>query len=435
MLARVLHPAGYGAYAVALAFGSIVGAFAGAGVQPLAVREIARAPRATAGIFWTSFWLRGTLNVVAVIAAIGILALVGLEKQTRVAAAFFTLSVLFDGMTAQAMTLFRGRQNMGIEARLTSAGRVGNLVCTLVAIALTPNVAGVALASAVASAALFAVAFRLVIKTLPPVRPRLRAARALLAESIPFAAGGLLVYIFFRIDVLLLRVLGVGEAHIGNYSAAYRVMEVTRMPSAMIAQGYGPAAARFRNVAAKNDLVALAARAWTVTVGIALPCVLAFALAPALIIHIVFSNAYHEAIGLLLVMAAMPAFMAINGVAIQTVNSQGYQGWCTAIFGLCASFNVALNLLLIPHVGALGAAIATIATEVLQTAALLTWIVVRFGIPKPALARALLAFCGAFAVAACVPERFAPLRLALALAVYAAVVGPGLRRSARLKFA
>jgi O-antigen/teichoic acid export membrane protein len=431
----VLHPAGYGAYAVALAFGSIVGALAGAGVQPLAIREIARAPRAAAGIFWTAFWLRGATSASAFAVAVVVLHFAGFERGTYLAGIFFTVSVLFDGMTAQAMTLFRGRQQMGIEARLTSGGRIANLVVTLIAIAIAPHVAEVAVASAIASAGLVAIALRLVVREVPPLRLRVRAARALLAQSIPFAAGGLLIYIFFRIDVLLLRFLGVGAVHIGNYSAAYRVMEVTRVPSAMIAQGYGPAAARFREGSEKARLVALASRAWTVTIGIALPSVLAFALVPGLIVHLVFGSAYREAVGLLLVMAAMPAFMAINGIAIQTVNSQGYQGWCTAIFGACAVFNVALNLILIPRVGALGAAIATIATEILQSAALLTWIVVNFGLPRPALTKALLGFAGAFGAAFFVPEALAFARVGLALAVYGAVVGPGLRRDVRLAFA
>jgi O-antigen/teichoic acid export membrane protein len=333
------------------------------------------------------------------------------------------------------MTFYRGRQTMGVEAKLTSGGRIANLAVVLAAIAIAPNVVDVSIATAIASAGLFTVSFALVVRDVPPARFRPRAARALLGESIPFAAGGLLVYIFFRIDVLLLRFLGIGEAHIGNYSAAYRVMEVTRVPSAMIAQGYGPAAASHRKASEKTSLLALASRAWSVTVGIALPCVLAFALAPGIIIHIVFSNAYREAIGLLLVMAAMPAFMAINGVAIQTVNSQGYQGWCTAIFGACAAINVALNLILIPRVGALGAAIATIATEIAQTVLLVAWIVMRFGLPKPALLKPFLGFAGAFGAAMVVPEALALARVALAFVVYGAVVGPGLRRDVRHAFA
>ncbi len=379
--------------------------------------------------------MRAALNGVAVVVSFGVLAVVRFGIDTRLACGFFVLSVLFDGMTAQAMTLFRGRQQMSVEARLTSIGRLANLAVTLIAIAIAPHVVEVAAASALVSTGVFCFAIWRVAHDVPFARFRPRAARALLAQSIPFAAGGLLVYIFFRIDVLLLRAFGVGEAHIGNYSAAYRVMEVTRVPSAMIAQGYGPAAAQFRRATDKAGLVALASRAWTVTLGIALPCVLGFALVPALIIHIVFGNAYREAIGLLLVMAAMPAFMALNGVGIQTVNSQGFQGWSTAIFGLCAAFNVALNVVLIPRVGALGAAIATIATEVLQSAALLVWIVARFGVPKPVIARALAGFGGAFASAFFVPEKFAIVRIGLALAVYGAVVGPRLRRDARAAFA
>jgi O-antigen/teichoic acid export membrane protein len=408
-----------------------VGALAGAGVQPLAIRGIARAPRATRGILWTAFWLRAALGTASLAVAIILLhaGAMPFDTATRDAAAIFTFSVLVDGLTAQLLALFRGRQTMGIEARITSGGRIVSLVVTLAAILIAPSVVDVAVASAVGSVALFVFSLRVVARQAPPVRLRARAARVFLAHSLPFAAGGLLVYVFFRIDTLLLRFFGIAESAIGNYAAAYRVMEVTRVPSAVIAQGYGPAASRFRTKADAAGLVALASRAWSLTLAIALPSVLAFVLAPGFITGLVFGGGYHDAIALLLVMAAMPAFMAFNGVAIQTVNSQGEQRWSTAIFGLCAVVNVALNVALIPRIGATGAAVATIATEVVQTAALLTWIASRIGVPRPEVIGAAAAFAGALAAAWFVPVRFGAGRLALALGVYLVVVAPRVRRS------
>lgn len=435
VLARVLHPAGYGAFAVAYAFGSIFGV-ACPGVQPLAIREISRHPRATRGLLWTGLWIRGYVGLAALALAACIAAFVPFDAPTKIAGLTFALSVVLDGMTAQAMTLFRGRQTMGIEARVMSAARFANLVVTLVAVAIVPDVVHVAAASALTSLGLVAYALRLVARDVPPARLRPRAARVFFMHALPYAAGALLVYVFFRIDVLVLRFLGVAEAAIGTYSAAYRVMEVTRVPSAVLAQGFGPAAARFRRSPDRTGLIALASRTWTLTLAIALPSVIAFVLAGGLVVHVVFGNAYRAAIPMLLAMSAMPAFMAFNGVAIQTVNSQGKQRSATIIFGVCAVVNVVANLILIPRIGALGAAFATILTEVVQTVALLAWLVRSVGIPRPALATMLAGLCGALAAGFAVPAKFAVPRLALALLVYAAVIAASrLRRTAGQAFA
>ncbi len=426
VLARALHPAGYGTYAVALAFGSIFGVLAGGGIQPLTIREIARARRAERRLFWNAYWLRVAQHVAGLALAALALAFVHFDGAARAAAFLFAGATLLDGLTAQAMTLFRGRQQMGIEAKLTSAGRFANLALTLVALAIAPSVVAVAAAAALGSCVLAAIAFVTVARRIAPVAPRTRALAALWAHALPFAAGGFLVYVFFRIDVLLLRGFGVAAAAIGDYSAAYRVMEVTRVPSAVVAQGYGPAAASFRNVADKSRLLELASRAWSVTLGVALPSVLLFTLVPGTIVHIVFGKAFGAAVPLLVAMALMPLFMSINGVAIQTVNSQGFQGWATAIFGLCAVVNVGLNVALIPRLGALGAALATVATEVVQSAALLTWIIARFGLPRPQAARVALGAVIGLAAGLSVPAHWPFLRGGASLAAYAVVVFPAM---------
>jgi O-antigen/teichoic acid export membrane protein len=58
----------------------------------------------------------------------------------------------------------------------------------------------------------------------------------------------------------------------------------------------------------------------------------------------------------------------------------------TGVFALCAIANVALNVWLIPREGAVGAAIATVATELVELTAFAMLVQARLGSVRPALA-------------------------------------------------
>jgi PST family polysaccharide transporter len=431
ILARLLHPAGYGQFAVATAFAMVVGALAGGGLQPLTIREIARNGRSAAGIFWTAFWLRTILQLGMLIAVVVALHFINFDPSTRLAAALLSVAILCDGSTTQALAYYRGQQRMSVESKFMSTARLLGVGVIFIAVAVAPTVVQVAYAAVINSGTMMVISTVMVMRELKPVRPRRRAMRVFLWESFPFAAGALLMYIFFRLDTLLLRFLGVTSASIGEYSAAYRLMEVSRVPSLLVGEGYGPAAARFKKLPDKDGLIDLASRAWTLTVVLALPAVLIYALAPGLIVHIVFGEAFRSAAPYLVVMAVMPVFMAVDAIAIQTVNSQGQQAWTTGIFGICAVVNLTANLILIPKMGAMGAAVAMVVTEIVQCVSLLTWIVVRLGRPRPTLVwsigGALVALGGAFML----PTKFLIVRVGIALLTYAIIAAPTLLRLRR----
>jgi len=312
---------------------------------------------------------------------------------------------------------------MHVEAKVVSYGRVLLVVATGAALLLRPTVLSFATAQAIASAATVAIALATLWKDARPVWPRLRALRAMTVGALPFAATGLLTYVFFRIDTLLLRAFGIADAAIGAYSAAYRIMEAPRTAFGSIAAGVLPAATSLRHPSMRSDFRQLAATTTGIVLWMVVPAVLVFALAPGALIGLIFGHGFSSAAVLLMVLSPMPILMALDAVLGSLLNALGGQRKITVVFAICTVVNVALNVWLIPRYAALGASIATVATELVELTAFAVLVGRKMGIGIPALRGLLLASAAAAGAASLVPSNLASgvARMVAAVSVYASV--------------
>ena len=113
---------------------------------------------------------------------------------------------------------------MHVEAMVVSVGRVALVVTTGVALLVHPSVLSFAVAQARHRRRPRAGCVVVVPGLLAGVAAFASAARDRHRRA-AFCRSGLLSYVFFRIDTLLLRAFGIADVAIGAYSAAYRVME------------------------------------------------------------------------------------------------------------------------------------------------------------------------------------------------------------------
>jgi O-antigen/teichoic acid export membrane protein len=418
VVARALHASGFGAYAATWAYGMLVGVLADGGLPYFIALEVARVPRAARRLAWTAFALRLGLAAGALVPAVALLPLLRFTPAESAAAIIFTVGALADGIANQALAYFRGVARMHVEASVVTIGRVLYVAATLIALAW-PSLLAFAVAQGTASVVSAVLATIVLARSVSAVQPRRAALGAIARGALPFAASGLLTYVYFRIDVLLMRGLGVADAGLGAYSAAYRVMEAPRSAFGSIAAGVLPAATALAHPRRRSEFRALGARAATIALWTVAPATVAFLVAPHTVTSLIFGRGYDAAAGLLWLLAPMPLLMAADAIAVSLVNAVGGQRTITGIFALCAAVNVATNLLLIPAWGARGAAVATVVTEVVQLTALLTVVARRIGVVRPALGSLALAACAAVLVAALLPESV--VRIAAAVLVYAAV--------------
>jgi O-antigen/teichoic acid export membrane protein len=429
LVARALHADGFGRFSSAWSFGMLVGVLADAGLAYFVALEVSRVPRAARRFVWTALALRGGVCLLGLAIAAIALPFLRFDGALAWAAAAFTLSAVLDGIQTQVLAYYRAVARMHVEAQVLTAGRIALIGLTFVALLISPTVLAFALAQAAASLITAAGAVVYLCRELPPIAPRWRAVRAVAAGALPFAANGLLSYIFFRIDTLLLRLFGVADAGIGAYSAAYRVMEAPRTAFGSIAAGVMPAATSLAHPRERAAFRKLAGTTTAIVLWVVVPAVLAFALSPKSVIGLIYGHGFDAAVPLLLVLAPMPILMALDAVLGTLLNALSAQRAVTAIFAVCALANVALNVVMIPRIGALGAAIATLATEVIELSAFVVLIARLLGNVRPALGGLALASVAGACAGALVPDGLG--RIAAAVAVFA-MVAVVVKRNVRL---
>lgn len=221
--------------------------------------------------------------------------------------------------------------------------------------------AAVALAATVLNAAVFYLLQRRMLFRAPLVWDW-PTGRDLLREGFPLLLNSLLLAVFFRFDVVLLRAQA-GAAALGLYDAAYKVINMTQIVPPYFVAALFPLLARY----AVTDRVALERMyhralgllqflAWPVAVGGTL-------LAPT-IIAVLGGQAFlpGAAVALAILIWYLPVSYA-NGVTQYVLIALRRQRAITVAFVIGAAFNLGMNLLLIPAYGYLAAAVVTVATE------------------------------------------------------------------------
>jgi len=188
-----------------------------------------------------------------------------------------------------------------------------------------------------------------------PVLPALSFGAAVwLTNLVNFALGK-------QSDILLLGFFRVAEAQIGYYEIAFRSVNTINM---LLISGFiGVTLASFAEASSKDETVL--GDAWQLTVkaygAIALPIILFSIIHARAIIVGVFSEDYGPAVILFQTYASFMLFTKLlgGGNHITVLYATGRQKTALAVRFAAGTVNVALNLFLIPWLGALGALVAT----------------------------------------------------------------------------
>ncbi len=224
------------------------------------------------------------------------------------------------------------------------------------------------------------------LRFLPTGFGRLRAAirpeaiRPLLKRSWPLVLHGLLGLAIFNSDFLFLRGFR-DSASVGLYAAAYLLISFFLNLGAAYTMTLLPVLTRLRDDRAEAKVLYDGSMA-QVMVG-ALPVALGGFLVAGGVIDLVFTPAYHAATLPLQVLIWTIPVALIRNVSQSALVAYGRQDQLLHTVAWAAALNVGLNLLLIPRWGMLGAALATLATEVVRTM-LAGWYTHRLGLEMTA---------------------------------------------------
>ncbi len=360
-IARYLGPAQYGIFNYAQAFVSLFAVFANLGLDGIVVRDIVRDPACREETLGSAFMLKLTGAFLTLLLTIGSVTLLRPNDNLTC----FLVAIIAAGTIFQAFDVIDFWFQSQVLSKFTVIARnISFLTVSAVKIVLilkhAPLVA-FALAGLVeimlASAALLAM-YRIHGHHLAFRRGSVSRAKQLLNESWPLILSGLAIMVYMQIDQVMLREM-IGNEELGLYSAALRFSEVWYFIPTAIVSSVFPSIVGLKKISEEAYYEQIG-KLFKLLVLVAYFIAIPLSILSKHVIPLVYGVSYQDA-GTILSIHIWASMFVFIGVGQGPWNlTEGYMKLSLQRTIAGAVLNVAINLVLIPLYGGIGAAIATV---------------------------------------------------------------------------
>lgn len=359
--ARLLGAQEYGRYNHATSLTGLALVGMDLGLNTLLVRQVARRPQDLGHFAGTLLLIKSLLALLV----LGLLAL-GLHLSGRPLGLVLTVALAqaLWGLAELGFAGLNALEAMGQEAWIKTVARLAALLAAggLLWAGAGPwgLVAGVGLANLLALLLALGVLRRRVAFTL-----RLEAGflRRLFCDGLPLALSGVFIVFYSRLDMVLLEVMGRSFGEIGWYAAAVRVVDGVGILPGLVAAAFLPVLASLAG-RQPEQLARLYRQGLRLLLLLGLPAGLGLFMVRAPLTELVFGPAYAPTAQVFAWLAPNLALIFVNYLQLTVLTALGRQRLGALATAGALVVNVALNLWWIPTHGILGAAAATLATEV-----------------------------------------------------------------------
>lgn len=367
-IARYLGPEQFGLWNYAIAFASLFGAFATLGLDGIVIRELVKTPERQNEFLGSAFMLKLMGGAATLFAAT--LAILFIRSGERLTLWLVVLSAA--GFIFQSINVIDFYFQAKVRSRYSVyAANAAFALMTLVKVGLllisAPLIsfACAGLAEVALTAIFLLVAYRANHHNMREWIYDRRVIYELLKESWPLILSGLAVMFYMRVDMVMLQKM-TGDREVGIYAAATRLSEVWYfLPSAIVAS-VSPLIIKCH--ANDKELYFIRLQklyffmAW-IAIGISLP----LSLLSGWIVNILYGAEFREAAPVLAIhlWASIAVFLGVASSQFLLLEQLQKISLYRTLIGLVC--NIALNLLLIPSMGAKGAATATVVSYFIAT--------------------------------------------------------------------
>ncbi|HUG40876.1 MAG TPA: oligosaccharide flippase family protein [Longimicrobiales bacterium] len=362
LAARLLGPRDFGVYGTAAAWAVMLSAASTLGMHPLLVREIARQPERAGALVAAAHAVKTGTNAVMLLAALA-LAWVVPTADARVHAAVLVLAVGY-ALGAYAENLGAYYQAVERMDRWTRASALFGVVSAAVGAGLL-IATGSLVAFCWGQAAGWAAALAWLRLDVPPGlrgggSPRRADVAGLLRALVPFGLAFVAITIYSKVDVLLLAALK-DDVTVGVYTASYKFVDVFQ---ALVIVAAGAVYPRLARTAAPGGPARWrGGRSVELILLAAVPAGLTLHLLAAPLTRAVFSEAYAASVPPLRLLALVLPILALTVYGGYVLGAARRMLPVAGLYAAGIALNVTLNLLLVPGMGARGAAAARLASE------------------------------------------------------------------------
>lgn len=379
VLARHLGEEQFGAFTYTLVLVSFFALLADFGMKPVLVRELARQPENLSRILGNALLLKFLLLALTFALAFVAPFLFNWSSDLRtllwILAGNMLLSAKIITLRIVPESVFHVHLRMEIPTLFQTLDAIILIVATLVAVSLHASVNTLALIYVFSNLPGFLLTC---VWSMRLVKPRLRWEREIatmfLRESWPIALYLAFMAFYDRLDVLLLEAMK-GRNHVGQYAAAFRLVAPLNFIPLALATSLFPLMSRF-SASSEEKLrkTYFTGTKILLTLGLALALGASFFAEP--IFAWLYPDTFASAATAFVFLMWAQAFGFLNFFLVDfnaSINRQSINLYAAIVM---SCVNLALDLILIPRYGIMGASLAKIPTNVLGFALL-------FGLSKP----------------------------------------------------
>jgi O-antigen/teichoic acid export membrane protein len=364
LIARGLGAEGFGRYSLILAVATVFQLMADGGVNNIMIREMATKKNEL------SAWLGSTISLIWVLSilAFGLMVLVfqfvSPEPEVRRAGILMAFAVLAMFHSVVYNSVFRAFEEMEYNALTFLLHKMLILILVSAFMFFRPTLTAVVSAYPVSNVCLWIFSYYLVSKKY--IRPRmhvdLAAWKTLLKEAVPLGIAAIVRRIGWQVDILILTSIGTA-ASVGFFSAAYKIIQAVNLIPSIVAVPLFPAFARLA-VESSEKLGRMYERSIKFLVILGLPVVIVLMILSGWIVKVCFGGTFAPSADALTLLAWTVLFLFPTAIYSSLFTALGQQRLFTLSCLATLTINVALDFILIPRYGFIGACVGTLAAEI-----------------------------------------------------------------------
>ena len=363
ILARVLGPERYETFAAAVALGAILSLFIQFGLPTLLTREVAANPSEGPKFTIKFLILEGLTFLPVLLLLLPIALMLGYEGDGLKVCYLVILAEFCRSAKMTIRGVIRGMGWFRAETVSVALERFFSVLLSGAVLFLSRNLVWVVGTFVlVRMVDILGVLFYLSRKARIWSPLSLSGFLQTLRMAYPFALSGVLWILYYQVDVVMLKgIAPTGEA--GFYSAAYRIMEIF---SALPRVVFYVAFTRFARCHATEPdrLPEEIYKSMRLLLAIVLPALVAAALLQTTLVKVIYGDAFARSVQPLAILLPSISVKMFGTLAQEFLQATGREKYLPPLLLGATITNVVSNFILIPFLGSVGAALATLLSEV-----------------------------------------------------------------------
>jgi O-antigen/teichoic acid export membrane protein len=365
-VARVLGEQNFGDFMFAVSFTAVLFIVSGFGTDELMAREVSRDRERVHAYLSNVVAVKAVMSVLLFGLAYLVMVVGDYPSDVRAAVFLVGLGACLENFGRTWAAVFQAWERMEFISVVLILQRILTAAGGAIALALGGGLVDVSAVYAGATLVGFLVGVLLLRGFI--VRPNWRIDTSrwvpIIKAGVPIGLLTLLFSLLLRLDQTLISYLSGGNnREVGFYAAAFRLVEATLFVSWSFSQAMLPWLARGEDAGdrAMADGYEMGQKALA---AVLTPVAVIFVLLADPIVSLVYGADYSEAVPSLQLLGAMTLFFGINGFAAMALIARDRPGLFSRSLIAMIVLNVALNVILIPPMGATGAALAALISGV-----------------------------------------------------------------------